>query len=403
MRAESDLPDAGACDPGLLLDLATGRLGPSETAALQEHLGRCRTCSDALARLAPLAGEIAVLKQTGLGREGAEQLWAALEQEVPRAAERGRARRAWQTLFAPLRARVAVAVAVLALLVTGAGAVLLARPEAGPGPSQPAFARAGETLAIAEVGPATAEFECGARLALASNTKARVIDTAARSAVVRLERGTVQASVPRLAPDGRFAVETTDAVVRVKGTRFTVTKSTAAFTEVSVAEGSVWVEPAGAGREPFLLRAGESARVASESAHLAALRADGVRAAAEGAYERVVELLDRYVATSSARDPEAEMLLAEASERIGQPGRAMKIYDRLTEGSSLPAQNAYAALALLHQRLGHRADAMAIWRRYLDRFGEGLYAADARRELDATPPRPGGRGERRDRSPAAGE
>jgi ferric-dicitrate binding protein FerR (iron transport regulator) len=171
-----------------------------------------------------------------------------------------------------------------------------------------------------------------------------------RSAV-HLVSGTAYLSVPRLTENSSFSLTTTEAEVRVHGTRFSVAK-TGDGTSVSVQDGTVEVLPRAIDAEPFFLRKGESRTLAAagstdvgrEQARFAwQLSRQGDRAGALVAYRRALSML---------------------------PAEARPAW----------ADNACAQMALLTERENPRAGAPA-WRLYLERFPRGIHVSMARDRL----------------------
>jgi ferric-dicitrate binding protein FerR (iron transport regulator) len=126
------------------------------------------------------------------------------------------------------------------LEVSGQARAALARDEIGPG----------ARLRVAPAGEVTLAFATGTRLGLAGGASLRVRELAATQRFA-LEDGAVDAEVAKLQPGRRFLVDTPDAQVEVKGTRFEVAVGSEPApcaphvrTRVTVSEGVVVVRHA---------------------------------------------------------------------------------------------------------------------------------------------------------------
>ncbi len=250
----------------------------------------------------------------------------------------------------------------------------LTGPLPGPGPG-------GATAA-----PGEQVLRCGGVLRL-GGAVAQVVMDKRRSALIRLKSGRVSLSVPRLPPGGRLLVVTSDARVRVVGTRFSVrtggpaSASKAAGTTVTVKEGVVWVTPTGRNRKTLVLRAGDSQTVLGELAYLKGLLRQLKRAIGRGRLEEAASHGRRYleVVTDPRRSTGMRLRLAGILARLGRSDEAARLYMRVVSGGShaVARQNALAFLARLYERMGQGKRAMAAWTRLLKGYPRGLFAVDA--------------------------
>jgi ferric-dicitrate binding protein FerR (iron transport regulator) len=225
----------------------------------------------------------------------------------------------------------------------------------------------------------------GARVTVASG-RAIVALSDARRALIQLDSGQVFVTVPHLGTGASFVLTTDEAEVRVRGTRFDVSRD-AQGTRVTVSEGTVEVQPRADGGAAFLVNRGESRLLEGLP-----VRRQAARAAALAAIEARDDstTADRIRAWLATRPPdldaaEAHALLAWKLSRDGDRAGALGSYRRALEllpagDAPLWADNASAQLALLVERDDPRARDEA-WRRYLERFPGGVHAAMARDRL----------------------
>jgi hypothetical protein len=134
-----------------------------------------------------------------------------------------------------------------ALLSSGA-AVSLVRQGRPVEPSvEPRALLAGDRIVTSPNAPAKIVLLGGARVEADASTRLTLVRADAQEQRLRLEAGKVELEVPKLAAGSAFVVETTDAEVRVRGTRFSVAVSGSgsdAGTRVGVSRGSVLVRTA---------------------------------------------------------------------------------------------------------------------------------------------------------------
>jgi len=293
---------------------------------------------------------------------------------------RTRARRRWQRRWVLPSVAVAAAAAAAGLvLVIGSHRAGPSRAGSGPVVSRPS----GDDLLGpgAELqGPGSFEIAPGTRLRLDDRAGARVLEAGA-SHRFRLRAGAMHAEVAKLTSGQRFVVETPDAEVEVKGTRFDVTIgpraapcAPATQTTVTVEEGIVAVRFAG---HEVRLGPGQSwpdCRPAAVGTALAASSpARGLvqRAAARGTAIRA--------AVGTEGRPRAGARPASGAEGPAPSG-----------ASTLAEQNDLMAAALSARQRGNVAEALRWLDRLLDRFPAGQLAGSARAErrrlVDGGPP-----------------
>ncbi len=201
---------------------------------------------------------------------------------------------------------------------------------------------------------------------------------------LRLERGVVRA---RVEPEerSRFRVVTDRFAVEVIGTEFEVTSD-----GVAVEQGTVRVtSPEG---EVFAARleAGESWSVdelpraepeVDVSERLARARTRLARGDVRGARALIREA--RRADPSRVERAEAETLLAESALVAGDRARAAERYLAVAESyARLSAgENALFAAARIERELGHDARAAELFERYINRYPNGRFRADAELRL----------------------
>lgn len=274
----------------------------------------------------------------------------------------GQRRRAWARRTRPL-----VAAAAVAAVLTATVFVF------GP-PDLPRL-RPGEVLVSAS-GPREVLLPGDARLVLEAG-RAALDRPQPREDRVRLDAGALSLQVPKLAAGRVLSVQTRDALIRVRGTRFRVVVE-AASTHVSVSEGIVEVIPMGLGRASWRLGRGEELSVPSLDAYRQGLRTQAVEALGRVLPMRARESLEAWLATEPTGEPGAEALalLAFVHRGAGETSTALALYRRALDqlpGGATPtwAQDACAERALL---IG-TAEA---WRECLTRFPDGVHAGLAR-------------------------
>lgn len=135
-----------------------------------------------------------------------------------------------------------------ARIAAASGAVNVSRAAGGDVPAAVGNQlHAGDTVRTPPGARAALELADRARVGCAAGTEVRLSREGAEDSRLELSRGSISFEVPKLAPGHTLSVETRDAVVTVRGTRFTVTVAGAEskpLTRVSVSEGRVQVDSA---------------------------------------------------------------------------------------------------------------------------------------------------------------
>lgn len=245
----------------------------------------------------------------------------------------------------------------------------------------------------------------GTEIQAVNETKSVVLDSGAR---IRLEAGTlklasasqekqslvmrsgrVSLDVPKLSAGSTLSVVTPDAEVRVRGTRFQVTRI-AQETQVLVQEGVVEVLPEGPGRELQTVRTGESLTVPSAETYRENLRRASVEALDHGQFDAAETQIGQLLGANpdAAQRAEAHALLAWSLSARGQRDQAIVRYRQalklLPEGQSpLWAENACAELAILVQQENPK-HGPAVWSECLRRFPDGVHTGLARARANAS-------------------
>jgi ferric-dicitrate binding protein FerR (iron transport regulator) len=263
----------------------------------------------------------------------------------------------------------------LATLAAAAAVVLVARVRPGhPGASlgglEAAKAPAIELTAGAELrGPTSLVLATGTRLNLDGPGRVHVLDGGLTQRL-GLEAGRLTAEVAKLTPGRRFIVQTPDAEVEVKGTRFDVTVAPvsadcvpATQTRVMVREGVVAVRFAGVEQR---LQSGESWPVCGSSETAAKVVAAPVTA--RPSLERAA-----LVSRAPRAAKRAEVLRA----GVSAPGLVSPAPAAL---STLAEQNDLLAASLAARQRGDVKEALQWLDRLLGRYPDGQLAGSARAE-----------------------
>jgi len=305
---------------------------------------------------------------------------------------RGRARRRWQ------RRWVLPSVAVAAAAAAASLALVIDSNRAG--------VRSGETGRVVTRtsgddlspgtelrGPGSFEISAGTRLRLDEQGGARVVE-AGLSRRFRLRAGALHAEVAKLSPNQRFVVETPDAEVEVKGTRFDVAVGAhaapctpATQTSVSVQEGIVAVRFAG---HELNLGPGQSwpdcpGTVGAADVASTAERGRAPLAAAPKITSREASPRARAAAPAPAAAllaPGKAIPAAVVEHRHKAPARPPGATDGATapSASTLAEQNDLMAAALSARQRGNMPEALRWLDRLLDRYPSGQLADSARAE-----------------------
>lgn len=251
---------------------------------------------------------------------------------------------------------------------------------------------AGEVVSLELPSAAAVEVAATSELAL---SRQRV--QSGTSERIRLRAGGVKLRVPKLKADQQLAVETADALVEVRGTRFAVRveqDARGAYTSVEVEEGRVAVSSA---RGPASLGAGE--RWTSREPIVAAPSEPALaEAPAKVEAEPVLEPLAKkreasLRATEPDRPPTASELAeqnrllqgAALAKRSGLPRLALERLETLLERypTSELAHNARVEHFRLLRDTGEDELARRSARTYLARYPNGFAAVEAKSVLDA--------------------
>jgi FecR protein len=264
---------------------------------------------------------------------------------------------------------------------------------------------AGQQLETASDGGATLRLSTGTDLTLAGRTSFRV-DSQGKDERFSLERGELVAHVAKLTEGRRFVVDTPDAQVEVRGTRFRLRVVEAAEscgagsrTRLEVTEGVVEVRPAGAASQRIVAGQRWPADCTTPRDERAGPSPAAPSSAVSGAvHHHPSPSATAPATTGPARPPaappvdERESSLAlqndlfaqgVASRRQGDVSGALRTYDELIRRfpRSPLAENAMVErLRLLSSRGDARAADEA--RRYLARYPRGFAVVEARRVLE---------------------
>jgi len=327
---------------------------------------------------------------------------------------RARGRRRWQRRWVLPSVAVAAAAAAAAVVVLMTGSHRLEVRPGGPGPV--ATRPRGDDLAAGTElrGPGSFEIAAGTRLRLDEGAGVRVLE-AGPSRRFRLQAGALHAEVAKLSRNQRFVVETPDAEVEVKGTRFDVAWAPQASactpatrTSVSVEEGIVAVRFAG---RQLDLGPGQSWPAcpgpgATRTAGGAGVTPPAEKGEARPATEGTKPPSDAKIAATAPPAPGHALVPAAAvargsATRAGVGERRPKAPARrpgITDGAEAPGtstlaeQNDLMAAALSARQRGNVAEALRWLDRLLDRYPDGQLAGSARAErrrlvLDGMAPR----------------
>jgi ferric-dicitrate binding protein FerR (iron transport regulator) len=319
-------------------------------------------------------------------------------------------------------------------VLSSGAAVSLVRQGRPVEPSrEPRALLAGDRIVTSPDAPASIVLLGGARVEADPSTRITLVRAEPPEQRLRLEAGKVELEVPKLAAGSAFVVETADAEVRVRGTRFSVEVSGSGAgvrTRVGVARGSVlvrtargesvlsggdtWSSPLAAAlpAEPAQRGAfaNDSARVTEDrsrsqpasntGAPAAFAEAEARGAAAEATPsttpgQRASEVASRGESLPRASDTPGTrargdsdalakqnglMQAALAARRSGDHGEAVELLDELLRnhpGSPLTESARVERFRSL-RRLGRHTEATREARRYLASYGRGFARDEAR-------------------------
>ncbi len=401
------------CPEAPVLELAAGKLPPAEAQALTAHIAACPACQQTLEAAHAVVAATQTLARAPLPPLPdalRERLWTQLAPVAERAAADARTHAAVRHLA---RSRYG-ALAAAAVLVAVAGALWSAQAlRQAPVPQsaiasnvhvqlpqglrhQPVVSAAPPVVAVptepAPLSPLVADhaprvnvlhLACGAAVHRAG-ADVHVTRDEPGLGVVRLDGGIVQVEVPKLPEGARMAVETREARVEVKGTRFSVSH-TAEGTTVHVTEGTVWVTPAGKGRALEVLTAGQTTRVPGADAYRSGLRQQLQGALSAKAWAEVATLAHRLLDTLD-EGTEADGLrlqLAAVAARAGEANQAVALAEQVAAHGALDLtrQNALAFAASVYHGGKQGAAELAVWQRYRQLYPTGAHASQALERL----------------------
>ena len=413
-----------------LVDVVDGRLDPVATVRLHAHIEGCSDC-----RTRAAFWRAAVPKMRGLPPDAPNAMSVRrMQVEIDRlvaaeaAAPAALPSRRWPRLFVPATLTLVGAAAIL-LALRAPSKPLVPSPAADDGyatlthvtgtltidgRAQAAAARlpAAREIVLAMATEAELTLDRGSTLRIDGPARLRLGGTA-RAVEVRLEAGTLDASVAHRLGGETFAVATPDLHVEVRGTKFVVVAA-ATGSSVRVSEGRVAVRFTDGSERP--VAAGESVSwpTPAPPPPAAALPIPGsataearptcgavVRACEEAgrAARRSMRSGDaaralRLIAAGSheARDPdgscasslsacedELRYLRAEAFRQEGSLDEAIAAYHQLDRRGAPAAmrQNALYAAAQIEQRRGRKAQAHSDYEKALGAAPEGALREEA--------------------------
>ncbi len=417
-----------------LVDVVDGRLDPVASVRLHAHIEGCADC-----RTRAAFWRAAVPKMRGLAPDAPNAMSVRrMQVEIDRlvAAEASAPAtlpsRRWPRLFVPAALTLAGAAAVL-LVMRAPSKPLVPSPAATAtertdkdgyatltrvmgtltinGRAQATAARlpVDREIVLASATEAELSLDRGSTLRIEGPARLRLGGTA-RAVEVRLDAGTLDASVAHRLAGETFSVATSDLHVEVRGTKFVVV-ATATGSSVRVREGRVAVRFADGSERP--VAAGESTSWPMP-APTAALPIPGTAAAETrptcGAVVRACEEAGRAARRSmrsgdaaralrliaagshEARDPdgtcasslsacedELRYLRAEAFRQEGSLDEAVAAYHQLDRHGAPAAmrQNALYAAAQIEERQGRKAQAHSDYERALGAAPEGALREEA--------------------------
>lgn len=228
-----------------------------------------------------------------------------------------------------------------------------------------------ENTRIVTMGDATRTTIGDATLILAPASDVRVSGSDTDGWLVRLEAGQVDCEVAPRQGRPAFVVRAGETQVTVVGTRFTVARE-GSGARVSVREGHVRVS---SGATQVSLGPGEEwPKIPLVTLPRNDSRLDGPVTVRPG--KDVRSRANKKVRAPQRALDAAQEFKKAARLEVENPRAAVKIYRNLASGKGPWAANALYAQARLELELGRRKTARALLQRYLERYPDGLNAAD---------------------------
>lgn len=347
---------------------------PSDPAWLA-HLDRCPECRVAFQALPEVDSALSEIARLPVAVPSFDAI-AAVAASAARGQRRRRAVRRSAPFVYTAFGTFALAAGILVAVLVGRAHHLAPK----------LLVQGGEIQATGEA--KSAVLSTGARIRLEVGSLKLASSSEHNQALV-LASGRVSLDVPKLPAGSTLSVRTPDAEVRVHGTRFQVIR-TGKETQVSVAEGLVEVRPEGIGRPVQMLKAGESATIASAEAYREGLRHSTLAALDHGQFAAAEKQIGQLLGSSPdvAQQAEAQALFAWSLSARGKRSEAITRYRQsltmLPESlRPLWAENACAELAILVRQESPQKSA-AIWAECLRRFPDGVHAGLARSRVHST-------------------
>ena len=397
-----------------LIDSIDGRLDSAASVRLHAHIESCAACRERATLWRDLTPALRALEPAPPQPMATRRMQIEVERQLTNWTVAA-PRRRWRWMWASTVSSVAGAAVVLLLLFHRAppppatspdGYATLARltgtltiDSRALGPST--VVPVGRTLALASGAEAELAMDRGTIVHIAGPAHLALTGTAS-TVTVRLDDGSLTATVAHRLSDETFAVVTSDLRVEVRGTRFSVIKGSSG-SQVHVDEGMVLVGFVD-GRRRFVSAGQSASSVESSDAPMAPAAvvvptidappverltcSTTVRACREttnvvrssmrhGDPARALRMISERGRTAldarcggeelGACQDELRYLRAEALNQAGQLDDAITAYRALDRRTSPPAmrQNALYAAAQIERRRGHNDDARADYERAL--------------------------------------
>lgn len=254
----SEIKTKTSCNSEALLGFVMNQLSQSEAELIRQHLLNCPGCSEEKAQFEMLRNGVEELKNVKLTETDSQEIWSVLQNEAGKAADRVSLKNAWHVLWKPRLLPIIATTAFLFLIIIVAISIKLL-------PDQSAKIAVAGTSIESNSEQWQLEFNVGADITIEPASRIAIDVAESDRGRIYLADGKISVRVNKLKNDQHFEVRTDDAVIAVKGTLFEVVKSTTDTTVVVVAEGTVWVTPAGKNRDKIILNAGQSATGGSGS------------------------------------------------------------------------------------------------------------------------------------------